>query len=96
MPHLSRRNRELVPARAFRRRGFRARFLIQPDSPGNLPSPAIAGVVLRGGAGHFVAVLSQTPDQVVIADPMIGKLAIDRKDLHNRYRFTGFFLVVER
>ena len=83
-------------ARAIRRRGFDARFQIEPENPSALPSPTIAGVILRGGAGHFIAVLSQTPDHVVIADPMKGKLVIDRPDLHELYHFTGFFLVVER
>ena len=82
-------------ARAIRRRGFAARFQIEPENPRSLPSPAIAGVVLRGGDGHFIAVLSQTPDHVVIADPMKGKLAIGRADLRRAYRFTGFFLVIE-
>jgi hypothetical protein len=83
-------------ARAFRKRGFRARFLIETGNPGSLPSPAIAGVILPGGAGHFIAVLSQTPDQVIIADPMKGKLVVERRDLHRMYRFTGFFLAVNR
>ena len=83
-------------ARAIRRRGFKARFLIEPENPNSLPSPAIAGVVVRGGAGYFIAIVSQTPDHVVIGDPMKGKLVIDRRDLHTLYHFTGFFLVVER
>jgi len=83
-------------ARAIRRRAFEARIRIEPENPRSLPSPAIAGVVLRGGAGHFIAVLSQTPDRVVIADPMKGKLVIDRADLRRAYHFTGFFLVVGR
>ena len=83
-------------ARAIRRRAFEARIRIEPENPRSLPSPAIAGVVLRGGAGHFIAVLSQTPDRVVIADPMKGKLVIDRADLRRAYNFTGFFLVVGR
>jgi predicted double-glycine peptidase len=83
-------------ARAIRRRGFEARFQIEPENPSSLPSPAIAGVILRGGAGHFIAVLSQTPERVVIADPMKGKLVIDRAELRRAYHFTGFFLVVGR
>lgn len=83
-------------ARAIRRRGFEAAFRIEPENPPSLPSPAIAGVVLRGGAGHFIAVLSQTPDRAVIADPMKGKLVLDRASLLRLYHFTGFFLVVGR
>jgi ABC-type bacteriocin/lantibiotic exporter with double-glycine peptidase domain len=83
-------------ARAIRARGFHARFLIQSADHDSVPSGAIAGVVLRGGGGHFIAVLSQTPEEVVIGDPMKGKLVIDRKDLRQLYRFTGLFLIVER
>jgi len=47
-------------ARAFRRRGFRTEFLTSTSS---WPCPSIAGVTLRGGAGHFIAILikRQTP-----------------------------------
>jgi ketosteroid isomerase-like protein len=50
----------------------------------------IAGVVLPGGAGHFVAVLSSTPNWVVIGDPLSGKLEMSGSDLNRRYHFTGF------
>jgi MFS family permease len=82
-------------ARAFRRRGFRERVLIQHPDNSSLPSPAIAGVVLRGGAGHFIAIMSQSADEVTIGDPMKGKLVVKRSELKDYYHFTGFFLVVE-
>jgi hypothetical protein len=81
-------------ARAFKRRGFRARVLIQPRESLSPPSPAIAGVVLPGGAGHFIAIMSETPEEVTIGDPMRGKLVLRRADLKGYYHFTGFFLVV--
>ena len=81
-------------ARALRRRGLDADFVFQSPEAASIPSPSIAGVVLDGGTGHFVAVLSSTPESVMIGDPLIGRLDIKRSDLHNRYRFTGFFLVV--
>ena len=82
-------------ARALRRRGFRTQVLIRPPDGLLPPSPAIAGVVLQGGAGHFIAIMSQTADEVTIGDPMKGKLVIKRADLRNNYHFTGFFLVVQ-
>jgi hypothetical protein len=82
-------------ARAFKRRGFRTQVLIQPLDGLSPPSPAIAGVVLPGGAGHFIAIMSQTADEVTIGDPMKGKLVVKRADLKNYYHFTGFFLVVQ-
>lgn len=80
-------------ARALRRRGFDADFVFQPPEAASVPAPSIAGVVLKGGTGHFVAVLGSTNDSVVIGDPLIGRLDIKRSELQRRYRFTGFFLV---
>ena len=81
-------------ARAFRRRGLSADFLIQTPARISPPAPAIAGVVLPGGAGHFVAILSDNADAVTVGDPLKGKLVIPRKELNDSYHFTGFFLVV--
>ena len=81
-------------ARALRRRGFDADFVFQHPDSSLVPAPSIAGVVLPGGAGHFVAILSSTPERVIIGDPLSGRIEINRSSLKNRYRFTGFFLVV--
>jgi predicted double-glycine peptidase len=81
-------------ARAFERRGFSANVLIQSPDDLSPPAPAIAGVVLPGGAGHFIAILNETSDQLTIGDPMKGKLLVKRADLKNYYHFTGFFLVI--
>lgn len=83
-------------ARALRRRGFEVTFEIQPASSNVIPSPAIAGVVLRGGAGHFIAVLDSTGDTVTIVDPLDGKHTLAGAALADRYRFTGFFMTVRR
>ncbi len=80
--------------RAFRRRGFEAHVVVQSPDITSLPSPAIAGVVLGRGVGHFIAVLNETADDVIIGDPMKGKLVIKKTELKNYYRLTGFFLVV--
>jgi len=81
-------------ARAFRRRGFRTQVQVQTAASMSPVSPAIAGVVLPGGAGHFIAILSQTPTEITIADPMKGKLIVKRAELNNYYHFTGFFLII--
>jgi len=83
-------------ARALQRRGFDPKVVIQSGDSENWPSPAIAGVVLRGGAGHFIAVMNSAGDLVTIADPLKGKFVFTRAELRNRYHFTGFFLVVRR
>lgn len=81
-------------ARAFERRGFRVQVVIQRSESLSPPAPAIAGVVLPGGAGHFIAVMGESAEDVTIGDPMKGKVVIKREDLKNYYRFTGFFLVI--
>lgn len=78
-------------ARAFKRRGFREHVLVQRSESLSLPSPSIAGVLLQGGAGHFIAVMSQTADEVTIGAPMKGKLVVKRSDLKNYYHFTDSF-----
>ena len=83
-------------ARSFRKRGLTADFVIQPPDRIGPPAPAIAGVVLPGGAGHFVAILSGNDVEVRIGDPLKGELVIPRANLHNVYHFTGFFLVIGR
>jgi hypothetical protein len=82
-------------ARALRRRGFDVAFQVQPVSSGSIPSPAIAGVVLRGGAGHFIAILSDSGGQVTIADPLNGKHVITKAELTTYYHFTGFFMLIQ-
>jgi hypothetical protein len=83
-------------ARALRRRGLDVAFDIEPTGSSTIPSPAIAGVVLRGGVGHFIAVLGSADDTVTIVDPLDGKHTLDRAALSDRYRFTGFFMTVRR
>ncbi len=81
-------------ARALRRRGFDVTFDIEPAASGIIRSPAIAGVVLRGGAGHFIAILESAGDAVTLVDPLDGKHTIAKAALNDRYRFTGFFMAV--
>jgi hypothetical protein len=76
-------------ARALRRRGNAVKFEFSDNS---LPSPAIAGVRLTGGAGHFIAVLSATNSTVTIVDPLSRKVTLRPSDLRRTYNFTGFFL----
>lgn len=81
-------------ARALRKRGFDADFVVQPSDSLSIPSSSIAGVRLEGGTGHFIAILDTSGESVVIGDPLIGKLKLRRAELSKRYHFTGFFLVV--
>jgi hypothetical protein len=82
-------------ARALKHRGFETKVLIQPPENIAMPSPAIAGVLLSGGAGHFIALVRQDPTSFTIADPMKGQFVISKNDLARQYHFTGFFLVLQ-
>lgn len=83
-------------ARAVRRRGLSARWVMTAPPVGALPVPAVAGVVLPGGAGHFIAVLGENDSSYVLNDPMYGRVIVPKARLASAYRFTGFFMVVER
>ncbi len=82
-------------ARALRNRGFKTEFILQRTESANIPAPSIAGVVLPGGTGHFIAILDSTPEAITIGDPLSGKSVIRRADLRKQYQFTGFFLSVQ-
>jgi hypothetical protein len=83
-------------ARAFRRRGFKTHFALQPSNQISPPSHSIAGVLLRGGQGHFIAILSNNGDSVDIVDPMKGRFTVSTGALNGLYHFTGFFMTVDR
>ncbi len=82
-------------ARAFQRRGFGTNVQIQLPVHLHPPSPSIAGVILPGGAGHFIAIVGETADELTIGDPMKGKLVVKKANLQSYYHFTGFFLAVQ-
>lgn len=82
-------------ARALRRRGFDVDFQVRDPDTTSLPSPAIAGVVLNGRVGHFIAVLGDSGGEVTIADPLNGKHVIKKSALKDSYHFTGFFLAIQ-
>ena len=81
-------------ARALRRRGFDVTFEHQPAKTITIRSPSIAGVVLPGGKGHFIAILNSTGSEVTFVDPIDGRHTAGQSELLSRYRFTGFFMVV--
>lgn len=82
-------------ARALRRRGFDVQIVSSPETREPIPVRAIAGVTLRNGAGHFIAVLAETPTDYVFGDPLKGKVVIAKDVARNQYHFTGFFMVIQ-
>lgn len=81
-------------SRALRSRRFQTTVVIQPRMGSRRPHPVIAGVLLPGHSGHFVAVLDSNEVETTIADPLKGKVVLGKGDLAHRYDFTGFFLVI--
>ncbi len=82
-------------ARALRHRGLTVIFVKAPRDVTSLPAPAIAGVKLTHGAGHFIAILGKEGDDYIVGDPLVGREVISVDALRSAYRFTGFFLVVK-
>ena len=81
-------------ARALRHRGFATGYSVESSVPTLFPAPAVAGVVLRGGAGHFIALVSRTGGQLTVVDPLKGKFTVSDDELRTRYQFSGVFLLV--
>lgn len=81
-------------ARALQKRGFLTRIEIQKPNAISPPGSSIAGVLLPGGAGHFIAVLDRRDDDFVVMDPLKGLIATSSWGLQQTYKFTGFFLLV--
>lgn len=81
-------------ARALRRRGLETMVVIRPTPVTDIPSRSIAGVVLPGNAGHFIAILENDGERIKIADPLFGEFTGSKQEMLNQYHFTGFFLVL--
>lgn len=82
-------------ARAMRKRGLRVQFFDALPVPDQFPFPAIAGVKLENGAGHFIPILGRSGTNYVVGDPMVGREQKSFADLRKDYVFTGFFLIIE-
>jgi hypothetical protein len=81
-------------ARALRRRGVEAEFkFISPDNQ-SLPTPAIVGVKLPNGSGHFIALSQHDGTNYIGGDPLTGRFSAARTELQSTYQLTGFFLII--
>lgn len=54
--------------------------------------PVIAVVKFRLGVDHFVTVLESTNTEIVIADPMVGKLILSPDDFAQKWRYAGILI----
>ena len=80
-------------ARAFRRRGYRVTYRIETGYPADLHLPAIAGVRV-GGIGHFIALVTNSPQMVVTGDPLVGRNEVPVGEIASEFDYTGFFMEI--
>jgi len=83
-------------ARYARHRGLHPRFVFKETFAPEVGLPAIVGVVLPGGGGHFIAVLEFKDGQVSYVDPISGANQVSLAEFQRDHQFTGFHLVVRR
>ena len=82
-------------ARAVERRGFTVKFL----APEGLPEPKdLPGILGTGGAGagHFIAVLELTPEEIVFVDPLSGKKRMSVERFLQWTMIHPFFMSIQR
>ncbi len=83
-------------ARILRNHGLHVDFQVWRggELPDPVPVPSIAGVRI-GSLGHFIAILEQTGDQVVVGEPLRGRSITTMDRLRNKPGYlTGLFMVV--
>jgi len=82
-------------ARALKRHGMQVEFQKTATNTDELPYPAIAGVKLSYGSGHFIPIMGKEGANYIVGDPMVGSEAKSLAELREEYQFTGFFLTVK-
>lgn len=81
--------------RALRKRGLKVQLFNHAPVPNEFPCPAIAGVKLEYGTGHFIPILGRNGTNYIVGDPMVGREEKSFADLQKAYVFTGFFLTIQ-
>lgn len=74
--------------RYARRHGLEAR-LRRRASLAEVVPPAIIGVTLEGGAGHFITYLGEEGRRRAIGDPLSGRFLLTDEIFQSLYTFTG-------
>ncbi|RBP47429.1 peptidase C39-like protein [Roseimicrobium gellanilyticum] len=82
---------------ALQRRGIDCSYVLRAPGSSDLLYPAIAGVRLGARAGHFIAIIGETPEHYIVGEPLSGRRLL-RKDRLDRsgYEFTGFFMLLKK
>lgn len=82
-------------AKAVEKRGFKVHF----SAPGGLPDAKdLPGIIGTGGlgAGHFIALLEITGDEIIFVDPLRGKDRMSIGRFLKWYRLEPFFMSIQR
>jgi hypothetical protein len=74
--------------------GILAGFSIRPGFSPERGLPAMIGIRLRGGGGHFLAVLENKEGIITFVDPLFGQERLPLEDFRKRFTFTGFHMCV--
>ena len=74
--------------------GFKVR-LIYSRNLNEIPCPSILGVRL-GNIGHFVTLLENRGEHLIIGDPLCGKETLKQQRFRTRYAFDGFVMFFSR
>lgn len=77
--------------RAARRRGLEVRTR-RVARLGEIRPPAIVGVKLEGGAGHFITYLGDEGRRRVIGDPLSGRFLLTDEVFRGLYELSGMVL----
>jgi hypothetical protein len=75
--------------------GLDVRFR-EPNTLSEIVPPAIIGVRLEGGVGHFLALLDWDGDRVVIGEPLEGRLLLTPAEFGKKYQLAQFAMVVSK
>jgi hypothetical protein len=82
-------------AKAVERRGFKVRFLAPEGLPEAKDLPGILGTG-GAGAGHFIAVLELTPEEIVFVDPLRGKDRMRIERFLQWHMIHPFFMSIQK
>jgi hypothetical protein len=81
-------------ARALRQRGYRVRFLAPDDLPAKEDLPGILGAGSKS-AGHFIAMLEITDEEIHLIDSLRGRLRMPLSDFRKWVEFEPFFMSIQ-
>ncbi|MCW1883406.1 cysteine peptidase family C39 domain-containing protein [Luteolibacter flavescens] len=82
-------------ARALRERGYHVKFLAPDGLPSREHLPGILGTGTKM-AGHFIAVLEITDEEIHYIDPLRGRVRIPLDEFEEWVEMEPFFMSVQR